>query len=394
MIDNTTPDWEEKILTYDREAIYREAKEAKPLETIVISSSNDKGRTNVTFRVHVLIPNFVTEEEVRSEMERISHNYGKKEYLEEIIAMFDEIDYDAVLHLVRMSDYKEVINQIPHGEIVFNLCDGADVDGVPGPGVTRYLEEKGIPYFGCDYVFMEATTSKYTMKEKFIEDGVSTAKFVLVTSEKPLKREDLKCMQFPLFVKAADSYGSIGLSKDSVCHNFEQCEAQVKKMQEIFDNVLVEEFIHGSEFSLLVIGDSRFSDSQIEVFPPAQRVFDESIPPQERFLSYKLVWEEGGVAYKYEPVDRDADILMDLARRAYDSVGGNGFGRIDIRRRDATDEYFVLEVNATCGVGYDASSAQILKLGGKGACYLLERILAIGCNDPSKKTKVKEMSSV
>jgi len=388
MVENMTPSWEEKILTYDRDAIYREAKEAKPLETTVIRPPVDKGRP----KVHVLVPNFVSEEEVRSEMERISHNYGKREYLDELITMFDEIHRDAVLHLVRMCDYKEVIDQVPRGEVVLNLCDGADVDGVPGPGVTRYLEEQGIPYFGCDYLFMEGTTSKYSMKEQFVRDGVSTASFVQVTAENPLKRENMLHMQYPLFVKASDSYGSIGLSTDSVCHNFEQCEAQVKKMQETFDSILVEEFIHGAEFSLLVIGDSRFPDSQIEVFPPAQRVFDANIPPQERFLSYKLVWEDGGVAYSYQPVDKDIEVLMDLAKRAYDAVGGNGFGRIDVRRRDATNEYYVLEVNATCGVGYDASSAQILKLGGKGACYLLERVLSIGGNDPSKKNKGKRVN--
>jgi len=392
MVENMSSNWEEKILTYDRDAIYREAKEAKPLENTVIRPPVDKGRPKVIPRVHVLVPNFVTEEEVRSEMERISHNYGKREYLDELITMFDEIQRDAILHLVRMSDYKEVVDQIPCGEVVLNLCDGADVDGVPGPGVTRYLEDKGIPYCGCDYLFMEGTTSKYSMKEKFMQDGVSTARFVLVTTEKPLRREDTVLLQYPLFVKAADSYGSIGLSKDSVCHTFEECEAQVKKMQETFETILVEEFIHGAEFSLLVIGDSRFPDSQLEVFPPAQRVFDANIPPQERFLSYKLVWEDGGVAYKYEAVDKDSDILMDLAKRAYDSVGGNGFGRIDVRRRDTTNEYFVLEVNATCGVGYDASSAQILKLGGKGACYLLERVLSIGGNDPSKKNKGKQVN--
>jgi D-alanine-D-alanine ligase-like ATP-grasp enzyme len=392
MVENMTPGWEEKILTYDRDAIYREAREAQPLENTIVRPPVDKGRANVIPRVHILVPNFVSEEEVRSEEERISHNYGKREYLDELIAMFDEIHRDAVLYLVRMSDYKQVIDLMPRGEVVLNLCDGADVDGVPGPSVTRYLEEKGIPYCGCDYLFMEGTTSKYAMKEQFVRDGVSTARFVHVSKEKPLKREDTIFMQYPLFVKAEDSYGSIGLSNDSVCHTFEECETQVKKMQETFENILVEEFIQGAEFSLLVIGDSRFPDSQIEVFPPAQRVFDASIPPQECFLSYKLVWEDGGVAYRYEAVDKDSELLMDLAKRAYDSVGGNGFGRIDVRRRDATNEYFVLEVNATCGVGYDASSAQILKLGGKGACYLLERVLSIGGNDPSKKNKGKQVN--
>jgi len=370
----------------DRKGIYQDAIDAQPWENRVVYGQ-DKGRP----KIHILVPNFVSENEVRSEMERISHNYGKKEYFDELMKICDDMNKDALLYLVRMEDFHEVIEKVPKGATILNLCDGSDVDGVPGPGVSKYLEEKGIPYFGCDYVFMEATSRKYDMKEKFILNGVSTANFVIISNEKPLTREGVKHMNFPLFVKASDSYGSIGLSNDSVVHTFEQLQNQVKKMQEIFESVLVEEFIHGAEFSLLIIGDSRFSDSQMEVFPPAQRVFDANIPPEERFLSYKLVWEEGAQAYKYAAVERDSDLLMDLARRAYDSVGGNGFGRIDVRRRDVTNEYFVLEVNANCGVGYDSSSAQILKLGGKGIVYLIERVLEIGCVDTSKKNQSKPL---
>jgi len=370
----------------DRDAIYKEAMLAQPLdETVIYGTNKDRPK------VHIIVPNFVSESEVRSEMERISHNYGKKDYFEELIRMCDEIDRDGVLHLVRMSDYKSVVDAIPRGAVILQLCDGSDVDGVPGPGVSQYLEEKGIPYCGCDYLFMEATTRKIDMKDKFIAKGVSTAKFVLVTKDEPLTREAIRHMTFPLFVKASDSYGSIGLSNDSVVHTYEQCEKQILVMQETFENVLIEEYVHGAEYSLLVIGDSRFPDSQLEVFPPAERVFDESIPPEERFLSYKLVWEEGGQKYKYRLVEKDAELLMDLAKRAYDAVGGNGFGRIDVRRRDTTNEYFVLEVNANCGVGYDSSSAEILRLGNKGICYLLERVFSVGSNSPSKKNQGKPL---
>lgn len=206
-------------------------------------------------------------------------------------------------------------------------------------------------------------------------------------------------MKFPLFVKALDSYGSIGLSKKSVCHTYEACEAQVKEMQQTFEQVLIEEFIDGAEFSLLVIGDSTRPGAPLDVFPPAQRVFDPTVAEDERFLSYHLVWEEGGTRYKYMKVDKDRELLMELARKAYECMGGNGFGRIDVRRRytdqpaalltlskrDATGEYFILEVNATCGVGYDASSAEILKLSGLTVHYLIERVLEIGGHDPRKQ---------
>jgi len=378
MNDHLSAKWIQKY--NDRDAIYQQAIVAEPLKERVIYGE-DKGRK----KVHILVTNYVAKEDARSEMERISNNYGKREYFDELIKMCDEINMDTALHLVRITDYKEVIDKIPEGAIILALCDGSDVDGVPGPSVTRYLEEKGIAYFGCDDIFMVNTTNKSEMKDKFIANNVSTAKFVYVTPTSPITRQSIKHMTFPLFVKASDSYGSMGLSKDSVCHTFEECEKQIRVMQESFENIIVEEFIDGAEYSLLIIGDSRFPDSQEEIFPPAERVFDEEIPEDERFLSYRLVWELGGENYKYAAVQKDSEVLMDLAKRAYDSVGGNGFGRIDVRRRDATNEYFVLEVNANCGIGYDASSAQILKLKGKGIAYLVERVLSIGGNFPSKK---------
>jgi len=369
----------------DRDAIYKNAVSAEPLDQTVIYGE-DKGRT----KVHVIVNNYVSKDDARSEMERISNNYGKREYFNELVQMCDEINFDCVIHLVRISDSKEVIDRIPKGAMILALCDGCDVDGVPGPSVTRYLEEKKIPYFGCDDIFMVNTIKKHDMKEKFIANNVSTPNFVYVTAENPLTRESIKHMTFPLFVKVDDSYGSMGLSKESICHTFEQVEKQVQIIQDTFGNVLVEEFIDGAEYSLLIIGDSRFPDSEEEVFPPAERVFDEDIPEDERFLSYRLVWELGGDKYKYAVVKKDSEIITSLAKRAYDCLEGNGFGRIDIRRRDATNEYFVLEVNANCGIGYDASSALILKLYGKTISYLVERVLIIGGNDPSKKDQLSK----
>jgi len=153
---------------------------------------------------------------------------------------------------------------------------------------------------------MEGTVSKYQMKQKFVEHGVSTAKYFLVSKGTELSREAVVHMTYPFFVKASDSYGSIGLSQNSVCHNYEELEIQVKYMRTLFENVLIEEFIQGAEFSLLILG----SGENMEVYPPAQRIFDPSVPAKEQFLSYKLVWEEGGERYKYAAVVKDSELLM------------------------------------------------------------------------------------
>ena len=45
--------------------------------------------------------------------------------------------------------------------------------------------------------------------------------------------------------------------------------------------------------------------------------------------------------------------MIELARTAYISVGGTGYGRVDIRTRTPESrDAFVLEVNANCGLAF------------------------------------------
>ncbi|MCK7461299.1 MAG: hypothetical protein MZU84_04125 [Sphingobacterium sp.] len=43
--------------------------------------------------------------------------------------------------------------------------------------------------------------------------------------------------------------------------------------------------------------------------------------------------------------------------RAFVAVGGQGYGRVDIRLEERTDELFVLEVNANCGISGDKETS-------------------------------------
>jgi len=119
--------------------------------------------------VHTLVPNLLAVGEVRSEAERISHNYGKEEYITEIRRILALLGRRCILYLCSLTDYQFLVDQIPpnQGEIL-QLCDGSDVDGVPGPCVSAYLEEKGLRYYGCNKKFLSGTVSKTHMKNVFL----------------------------------------------------------------------------------------------------------------------------------------------------------------------------------------------------------------------------------
>jgi biotin carboxylase len=59
-------------------------------------------------------------------------------------------------------------------------------------------------------------------------------------------------MIYPLFVKVSDSYGSVGIDDSSVCHDQDQLIAKCSKLLGEFENLTVEEFIDGQEFSVRV----------------------------------------------------------------------------------------------------------------------------------------------
>jgi D-alanine-D-alanine ligase-like ATP-grasp enzyme len=49
-----------------------------------------------------------------------------------------------------------------------------------------------------------------------------------------------------------------------------------------------------------------------------------------------------------------------LARKAYISVGGTGYGRVDIRTRTpSSKDGFVLEVNANCGLAFGRMASSL-----------------------------------
>lgn len=390
-------------------------------------SSDDNSTLNPAARespvCYVLIPDVLEHEAARTREEAYTHNYGKLEYLNEVRQVCSELGYDTHVFPVRMNNYRRIIKNfsLPHSDndrdgcnpvsvqdhrdadadandddgmavqfgrrsadVVFSLCDGNEFDGFPGASVAEYLEHHNYRFAGCDSSFLRTTTDKSYMKEVFRRAGVSTPPSVSIQNEwdPELHPRLLSEMHFPLLVKLGDSYGSIGLTEKSIVYDLNQAEQHIKRMlSENFQLLVVEEFIKGPEFTVLVVGDSDSHEnpqSRIHVYAPAERVFDASLGPMQRWLSYELVWVELGKRYNYAAVadPHDEQALMQLARDAYISVGGNSFGRVDIRKSERTGQFYVLEVNASCGIGYDSSSDCILRLHGHSTLEFLDRVLS------------------
>jgi D-alanine-D-alanine ligase len=277
--------------------------------------------------------------------------------------------------------------------VVLNLCDGDESNAVPGVEVIEALEARGLPYTGSSAPFYRLTTSKVPMKAAFDVAGVPTATWhAMLPTDAP--HEVLARTGTPAIVKPAVSAGSMGVSTSSVVHTPSALAAQAASLHAgyhgwdlLSGGVLVERYIAGREFTVLLVGDARDAE-RLLVYTPTERVFHESLPPTERFLSYDRLWEvyeqetampNGEHFWEYAPVAGEfADDLVRVSLAAYEAVHGQGYGRVDIRQCAESGALFVLEVNAQCALSEDenyTSVGAILRFAGATFAELIDRLL-------------------
>lgn len=128
-------------------------------------------------------------------------------------------------------------------------------------------------------------------------------------------------LQFPMLVKHHNSYSSIGLTRDSKVHDAAELQLQAERMIDAYGGCLIEEFVEGREFTVLVAENPSDFDS-----PFAYRAVECRFPAGEDFKHFDLKWHDfDGIAWV--PV-RDAD----LDARLRDMAGARGGGKISRTR--------------------------------------------------------------
>lgn len=243
-------------------------------------------------------------------------------------------------------------------DVFINLCDGAWDEYEAGLGVVLALERFNLPFTGASSAFYEP--SKETMKMAAFYAGVDTPAFVFAYSDVDIE-EAVGSLRFPVIVKHFNGYSSIGMTKDSKCADAAALRVQARKMIEAFGGALVEEFIEGREFTVLVAENPEAPGEPL-TFVPVECAF----PKGEDFKHYDLKWVDWeGLTWR-RCVDAALDArLRDVGRRVFLALQGDGYARCDLRM-DAAGNIFFLEINPNCGIFYDPLTP------GSADCILLQ----------------------
>jgi D-alanine-D-alanine ligase len=216
----------------------------------------------------------------------------------------------------------------PKTDVVFLALHGTyGEDGT----VQRRLDELGALYTGCDAEVSRIAFDKVLTKNRCLEAGVPTAKYLVVNS-KPVPWP--KGWQPPLVVKPVRQGSSVGLQ--FVEQKTDWLKALAVALQ--FDSeVLVEEKIAGHETTVGILGG--------EPLPIVE------VRPKVGSYDYKNKYTAGRTEY-FCPAEFDSATtkrVQAAALGAFQAIGGRDYARVDVMVRDG-GEPMVLEVNTLPGM--------------------------------------------
>ena len=147
----------------------------------------------------------------------------------------------------------------------------------------------------------------------------------------------LKELQLPLFVKPNNGGSSLGISKVKEAGELQQA---LDKAFNEDDQVLVEEFISGREFTIGVFK----SKGKIIALPITE------IISKNEFFDFEAKYE--GASEEITPANVEESIAEKVraeARRAYSVFNCNGIVRIDFIYNEADGNPYMLEINTVPG---------------------------------------------
>jgi D-alanine-D-alanine ligase-like ATP-grasp enzyme len=297
-------------------------------------------------------------------------------------ALLPDAEVDHVL-LNKLTTYRQLKElKKKNYDIFVNLCEGYLEWEVPSIDVIHSLDLLDLPYTGPSAKLYDPT--KELMKYVAYCEGVKTPGYFIIDQPADIDkvREHLS---YPMFIKPAKAGDSLGIDENSILRSKKDLLKKVVEIYNEYGPLLVEEYIDGREFTVLVAANP--DGKSCTVFKPVEYVF----PEGKKFKTYSLKTSELHPDCNFPCTDPVMEKeLRAAAERIFKGFNGVGYGRLDFRVNSKNEIYF-LEINFTCSVfytdGYEGSADFILKYDSAGQVGFLKHIIAEGIARHDRKRK-------
>ena len=252
------------------------------------------------------------------------------------------------------------------GPNVIELCRMADIvfmalhgeNGENGK-IQAAFDLFGIRYTGTGYLGSALAMNKGMAKQLFLENGIPTPRGTSLKRGEDAAKIETCVIHFPCVVKPCSGGSSIGVS---IVHDKAEYEQALKEAFRWENELVIEEYVKGREFSVGVI--------DFQALPIIE------IAPVEGFYDYKNKYKAGSTVETC-PAELSEQITKEMqgyAEKVAEVLGLNTYSRTDFLL-DAEDHIFCLEANTLPGMTPTSLLPQEAKVTGVDFNQLCEKLI-------------------
>lgn len=335
---------------------------------------------------------------------KLSEDYGKDaEYISELEAIFRKIGRDPIVHLYPVDPLEDILLSLDRtNDIVFNACLGS-----AGFSVATLLGDLSLNRtVGLNAQFFTQSASRPITRQLLKAANIVTPSSITLNLKYDAKKSleelisstatfitDLMSYEniwFPIYIKPAKVVRHRdGQDSGRAVKNEEQlnqflndlftCES-TQNSQSKNELWIIEEFILGSEFRVLVAGDGRDPNRDVIVLPPTKYrgpVYNSKgtlassthslLKRKESMqkLDNKFFKQEKELYSRMEASELMLQMdIQDLARRAYCAVHGSCYGLVHVINKNDEGKLIVLGVQGDVRFGENAKAGIVVERAG------------------------------
>ncbi|WP_380182010.1 D-alanine--D-alanine ligase [Kalamiella sp. sgz302252] len=229
------------------------------------------------------------------------------------------------------------------------------------------LEFLGMPYTGSGVMASAITMDKLRTKCLWQGCGLPVSPYVAITRKEMDAglnddiRARIVALGLPVFVKPSCEGSSVGISRVNEAGSLQAALTEAFRHD---DEVLVEAFLSGPEYTVAVIGDAILPSIRIQV--------------ASEFYDYEAKYFSDDTQYFCPSglsAEQEAE-LSEIVIKAWRALGCSGWGRVDLMM-GGDGQFYLLEVNTSPGMTSHSLVPMAAKQAGMSFSQLVARILEL-----------------
>ena len=230
------------------------------------------------------------------------------------------------------------------------------IHGTPGEDgkLQGYFDLLGLPYTACGVASSAITFNKRYTVAVAAFSGIPVSRSLHFFKEDSIDPGQVfNQLELPLFIKPNNGGSSIGMSK---INRREELAPALEKAFKEDDEVIIEEFISGTELTIGVFRQGR----DIITLPITE------IRSKKDFFDYEAKYTTG-MAEEITPApvgDPIRDLIQAQAKKLYHLFNCKGVVRIDFIYNEASGKAFMLEINTVPGQSANSIVPQQVRASG------------------------------